>query len=63
MIRELNTSRELINLALGIYLIGYAIGPLFLAPFSEYIGRYPVYVISYFICKLYLFIEVIKIKI
>ena len=51
MINEFNTSRELRSLALGIYVIGYALGPLFLAPFSEYVGRYPVYLTTYFICK------------
>ncbi|TIA82263.1 hypothetical protein E3P98_01499 [Wallemia ichthyophaga] len=49
LIEQLNTSSTLFELGLGIYVIGYALGPLFLAPFSEIIGRYRVYVVSYFI--------------
>lgn len=52
MISRLHTSSELVELGLGLYVIGYAIGPLFLAPFSEFVGRYQVYVVTYFICKL-----------
>ena len=51
MISRLHTSRELVELGLGLYVVGYAIGPLFLAPFSEFVGRYQVYVVTYFICK------------
>ncbi|TIA91406.1 hypothetical protein E3P99_01067 [Wallemia hederae] len=49
LIEQLNTSSTLFELGLGIYVIGYALGPLFLAPFSELVGRYRVYVVSYFI--------------
>ena len=34
------------SLMITIYLLGYALGPLFLAPLSEIYGRYPVIVLS-----------------
>lgn len=49
LVDKLNTSSTLFELGLGIYVIGYALGPLFLAPFSEIVGRYKVYVVSYFV--------------
>ncbi|OAP65784.1 hypothetical protein AYL99_01756 [Fonsecaea erecta] len=39
-------SRVLGSLMITIYVLGYAIGPLFLAPLSEIYGRYPVVMIS-----------------
>lgn len=39
-------SRVLGSLMITIYVLGYAIGPLFLAPLSEIYGRYPVVIIS-----------------
>ncbi|OQU99092.1 hypothetical protein CLAIMM_04779 [Cladophialophora immunda] len=39
-------SRVLGSLMITIYVLGYAIGPLFLAPLSEIYGRYPVVMVS-----------------
>ncbi|RVX67365.1 hypothetical protein B0A52_09146 [Exophiala mesophila] len=39
-------SRVLGSLMITIFVLGYAVGPLFLAPLSEMYGRYPVVVIS-----------------
>lgn len=33
---------------MSLYVLGYAIGPVLLAPLSEYFGRQPVYVVSWF---------------
>ena len=38
------TSNAIGSLMITIYLMGYALGPLFLAPLSEIYGRYPVIV-------------------
>lgn len=37
------TNRDIGSLSVSIYLLGYAFGPLFLAPLSELYGRLPVY--------------------
>ncbi|KAK4892967.1 hypothetical protein LTR49_028545, partial [Elasticomyces elasticus] len=43
ILQSFNTSNETIgSLTVSIYLLGYAIGPLFLAPMSELYGRLPV---------------------
>ncbi|KAJ5706566.1 hypothetical protein N7488_006367 [Penicillium malachiteum] len=42
-------SEEVTTLALSLYVLGYAIGPVLLAPLSEYFGRQPVYVVSWFL--------------
>lgn len=42
-------SAEVTTLALSLYVLGYAVGPPALAPLSEYFGRQPVYVVSWFI--------------
>lgn len=43
MAAELNvTSSSLQNMILSIYVLAYAIGPLFLGPTSEIVGRAPV---------------------
>jgi MFS family permease len=40
---DLHISSELIgSLTISVFLVGYMIGPLFLAPLSEIYGRYPV---------------------
>jgi MFS family permease len=39
---------------LSLYVLGLALGPIALAPLSEYFGRSPVYIISYGIFLLYL---------
>jgi len=42
-------SSEVVTVGLSMYILGFAIGPLLLAPLSEYFGRSPVYVGSWFI--------------
>ncbi|KAI9929751.1 hypothetical protein ASPWEDRAFT_183808 [Aspergillus wentii DTO 134E9] len=46
---EFNVSSEVTTLCLSLYVLGYAVGPVMLAPLSEYFGRQPVYVVSWFI--------------
>ncbi|KAJ5524000.1 hypothetical protein N7494_010650 [Penicillium frequentans] len=46
---EFGVSSEITTLALSLYVLGYAIGPVMLAPLSEYFGRQPVYVVSWFL--------------
>lgn len=43
------TNRNLGSFSVSIYLLGYAFGPLFLAPLSELYGRLPVYHICIFL--------------
>ena len=44
ILRDFNSSDETIgSLIVSMYILGYAIGPLFLAPLSEVYGRLPVY--------------------
>lgn len=46
--KEFHSSAEITTLALSLYVLGFAIGPVLLAPLSEYFGRQPVYVVSWF---------------
>ncbi|POY70051.1 hypothetical protein BMF94_6938 [Rhodotorula taiwanensis] len=46
MMRELGCSHELAALGLAIFPLGFALGPLTLAPLSEAYGRYPMYIAS-----------------
>jgi multidrug resistance protein len=46
---EFHVSSEVTTLCLSLYLLGFAIGPVLLAPLSEYFGRQPVYVVSWFL--------------
>lgn len=41
---EFNVSGEITTLALSLYILGFAVGPLLLAPLSEYYGRNPIYI-------------------
>jgi MFS family permease len=50
----LGVSSEIGTLGLSLYVLGLALGPIALAPLSEYFGRSPVYIISYGIFLLYL---------
>jgi MFS family permease len=47
-------SAEVGTLGLSLYVLGLAIGPMSLAPLSEYFGRSPIYITSYGIFLLYL---------
>lgn len=42
--REFGVSREVCTLALSIFVVGLGLGPMFLAPLSEFYGRRPIYV-------------------
>lgn len=45
--RDLHETNQVIgSLMVTIYLLGFSIGPLFLGPFSEMYGRYPVVILS-----------------
>ncbi|GLA09220.1 hypothetical protein AnigIFM60653_011299 [Aspergillus niger] len=48
-----HVSTEVTTLCLSMYVLGYAIGPVLLAPLSEYFGRQPVYIVSWFIMSLF----------
>ncbi|PWN88979.1 MFS general substrate transporter [Acaromyces ingoldii] len=45
--KDFGTSAEVTTLGLSLYVLGLALGPMFLAPLSEYFGRSPVYIVSY----------------
>ncbi|ORY22829.1 putative polyamine transporter [Naematelia encephala] len=47
MQEELGFGSELGTLGLSLYILGFAFGPMFLAPLSEYWGRRPVYLVSW----------------
>lgn len=46
--KEFLVSAEITTLALSLYVLGLAVGPVLLAPLSEYFGRQPVYMVSWF---------------
>lgn len=46
-------SSEVTTLCLSMYVLGYAVGPVLLAPLSEYFGRQPVYAVSWFLLFLF----------
>ncbi|KII93524.1 hypothetical protein PLICRDRAFT_395433 [Plicaturopsis crispa FD-325 SS-3] len=46
---DLNTTNEIINLSVTCFVIGFGIGPLLLAPLSEFVGRKPIYCLSIFL--------------
>ncbi|KAL2840900.1 polyamine transporter [Aspergillus pseudoustus] len=48
-----NVSTEVTTLCLSMYVLGFAIGPVLLAPLSEYYGRQPVYLVSWFVMCLF----------
>ena len=46
-LHDLHTSSQAVgSLMITIFLLGYALGPLFLSPLSEIYGRYPIVVLS-----------------
>lgn len=47
--KEVSVSVEVTTLALSLYVLGFAVGPVLLAPLSEYFGRQPVYAVSWFL--------------
>ncbi|KAL3456047.1 major facilitator superfamily domain-containing protein [Aspergillus heterothallicus] len=48
-----NVSTEVTTLCLSMYVLGFAIGPVLLAPLSEHYGRQPVYLVSWFLMCLF----------
>ncbi|KZP32495.1 MFS general substrate transporter [Athelia psychrophila] len=46
-------STEVATLGLSLYVLGLALGPMTLAPLSEYYGRSPIYITSYFLFLLF----------
>ena len=53
LIAEFHVSGEVGTLGLSMYILGFAIGPMLLAPLSEYYGRNPVYLVSWFILVIF----------
>ncbi|KAI4721934.1 MFS general substrate transporter [Aureobasidium sp. EXF-10727] len=49
LVEEFGVSDEVGTVGLSMYILGFAIGPMLLAPLSEYFGRNPVYFCSWFI--------------
>ena len=52
--KDFSVSSEVATLGLSLYVLGLALGPMTLAPLSEYYGRSPIYIISYGIFLLFL---------
>ncbi|WVR05572.1 hypothetical protein IAU60_002591 [Kwoniella sp. DSM 27419] len=48
IVREFHVSTELVIAGVSLFVVGFAFGPLFWAPFSEVFGRRLSYIISYF---------------
>ncbi|PPR07179.1 hypothetical protein CVT26_012609 [Gymnopilus dilepis] len=46
---ELHTQQEITNLTVTCFVMGFGIGPLFMAPLSEVVGRRPIYCVSMFL--------------
>ncbi|KAH8755703.1 major facilitator superfamily domain-containing protein [Diaporthe sp. PMI_573] len=46
-------SPEVGTVGLSMYILGFAVGPLILAPMSEYFGRNPVYMLSWFLLVIF----------
>lgn len=42
-----NSSREVATLGLTTFVLGLMIGPMFLAPFSEFYGRRPIFIVAF----------------
>ncbi|KIW18743.1 hypothetical protein PV08_03032 [Exophiala spinifera] len=59
LIRDFNTSREIATLGLTSFVIGLAMGPMFLAPMSEFYGRQPIYVVSMVMFTIWLIPEAV----
>ncbi|KAF2453723.1 major facilitator superfamily domain-containing protein [Lineolata rhizophorae] len=47
VIPEFNTSREVATLGLSFFVCGLGLGPMLLAPLSEFYGRRPIYLVSF----------------
>lgn len=56
MMEDFNISHEVATLVLSLFIAGLGIGPLVLAPLSEFYGRSPVYLIGYFVFSCFSFL-------
>lgn len=43
---EFKSSQEVLTIGLSIFVVGLGLGPMLLAPLSEFYGRRPIYVVS-----------------
>ncbi|KAK5553510.1 hypothetical protein LTR46_008485 [Exophiala xenobiotica] len=59
LIDHFHTSREVATLGLSSFVIGLALGPMFLAPLSEFYGRKPIYVLSMVMFTIWLIPEAV----
>ncbi|KAI1616879.1 MFS transporter [Exophiala viscosa] len=59
LIDHFHTSREVATLGLSSFVIGLALGPMFLAPLSEFYGRRPIYIISMIMFTIWLIPEAV----
>lgn len=48
MVPEFHTNTEVATLGLSLFVLGLGTSPLFLGPLSEYYGRRPIYLVSFF---------------
>lgn len=48
-----DVSSEIGTVGLSMYILGFAVGPLMLAPLSEYFGRNPIYMLSWFLLVIF----------
>ncbi|KAK0660157.1 Efflux pump FUB11 [Lasiodiplodia hormozganensis] len=53
LIETFSVSAEVGTVGLSMYILGFAVGPLMLAPLSEYFGRSPVYVWSWLLLVIF----------
>jgi multidrug resistance protein len=53
VVKIFGVSAEIATLGLSMYILGFALGPMLLAPLSEYFGRSPVYICSWFILVIF----------
>lgn len=49
IVPSLTPSHEVATLGLSLFVLGLGISPLFLSPLSEYYGRRPIYLVSFFL--------------
>jgi multidrug resistance protein len=47
LIHDFHTSKEVVILGLSLYVLGLGLGPVLLAPLSEFFGRRPIYLASW----------------
>ena len=50
---EFHVSQEIATLGISLFVLGFAIGPLFWAPLSELYGRQILFTITYFVLTIF----------